>query len=70
VRDDPTLLARAENAQLGVLYAFLLRWEDLRKEADAAKVDWPMPESVDKVRDRVEHLVVRHGFKLEKVRMQ
>ena len=43
VRDDPTLLRLAQREQLPVTYAFLLKWDELRKQAKAAGAEWPMP---------------------------
>ena len=42
VRDDPELLFRVQIAQLPVLYVFLMRWDDLQREATAAGAAWPL----------------------------
>jgi len=42
VADDPELLHRVKVAQLPIRYGFLMRWEDLRKQASDEGIDWPM----------------------------
>ncbi len=44
VRDDPVLLARVRAVQMPMRYAFLIRWDDMRAEAEQKQVDWPLPE--------------------------
>jgi hypothetical protein len=43
---DADLRHRVQVAQLPVLYAFLVRWEPLRKEAAASGAPWPLPETI------------------------
>jgi hypothetical protein len=45
--DDPELLFRVRVAQLPIIYTFIMRWNDMRRECRAAGADWPMPESVE-----------------------
>lgn len=45
VDGDPELLARVRLGHLPVLYAWLVRWEDLQKECRLAGKRWPMPDS-------------------------
>ncbi|MHC4796802.1 MAG: DUF4838 domain-containing protein, partial [Planctomycetota bacterium] len=42
VQDNAELLHRVKVAQMPMLYAFLIKWEDLRKQAAKQGVDWPM----------------------------
>jgi hypothetical protein len=44
--DAPSLRLRVETAELPVLYAFLVRWEPLRKEAEQSQASWPLPDSL------------------------
>jgi len=41
VKDNAELLGRVNVAQMPMLYAFLIKWEDLRKQASKQGVDWP-----------------------------
>jgi hypothetical protein len=45
VKNNPDLAWRVRQGRLPVWYAWLLRWEDLRKERDASGASWPVPES-------------------------
>jgi hypothetical protein len=45
VSGKPDLLTRVRVGRLPVRYAWLTRWEALRKEADTAGGKWPLPES-------------------------
>jgi len=45
VRDDPVLHARVRAAQMPMRYAFLIRWDDMRAEAEQKKIDWPLPDN-------------------------
>ena len=36
---------RVQVAQLPVIYTFLMRWDEMRKAAQTASADWPMPDS-------------------------
>jgi len=42
VADDPELLERVKVAQMPMLYAFLIKWKDLRKQARKEDIDWPL----------------------------
>jgi hypothetical protein len=46
VQNDPALLLRVQVAELPVLYAFLMRWNDFREQAKNAGADWPLPPSI------------------------
>ena len=43
VADSPELLKRVRLAQMPVMYAFMIRWADLQKQAAKQHADWPMP---------------------------
>ena len=45
VAQDARLLRLVQRFRLHVTYAFLLNWDGLRKQAEAAKADWPLSES-------------------------
>jgi len=49
VLHDPNLLARVEAAQLPVMYALMLRWNEMRDQAKQLKVKWPLPGSIETV---------------------
>ncbi len=49
VQDDPDLLFRVQCAQLPVLYTFLMRWNEYRKEATATGTSWPLSDSIAEV---------------------
>ena len=45
VQNDPNLLFRIQVAQLPVIYTFIMRWDEIRQNAEASGADWPMPPS-------------------------
>ena len=45
VKNDPDLLWRVRQGRLPVWYAWLIRWNDLRKEQNASGNSWPITES-------------------------
>jgi hypothetical protein len=47
VLDNPDLRFRVQVAQLPIMYTFMMRWDDMRQECEAAGADWPMPESIE-----------------------
>jgi hypothetical protein len=47
VQDDPDLWFRVQVAQLPVMYAFMMNWNQMREDCAAAGADWPMPESIE-----------------------
>lgn len=49
---DDALLLRVQTAQLPVLYTFIIQWDRLRKEAEAAKVNWPAADTQRPVYDQ------------------
>ncbi|GMQ80473.1 MAG: hypothetical protein BMS9Abin04_468 [Planctomycetia bacterium] len=53
VAADETLRLRVQVAQLPVMYVFLMRWNELRKEARTAQIDWPMPDSAAALHKRI-----------------
>ena len=46
VEDAPELRFRVQVVQLPVMYAFMMRWDQMRQDAKAAGTDWPMRESI------------------------
>ena len=44
VAGDPDLLKRVRLCQMPMMYAFMIRWADLRKQAGEKQVVWPMPD--------------------------
>lgn len=59
VKDDPDLLWRVRQGHLPVRYVFLQRWAQLRRDAQDANADWPLPTSRKAVAD--EWLAVATG---------
>ena len=49
VADSPALLKRVKLAQMPIMYAFMIRWADLRKQAVAQHALWPMPDDPQQV---------------------
>jgi hypothetical protein len=47
VQDDPDLRFRIRVAQLPIMYAFMMRWDEMRKKCEAVGAEWPMPESIE-----------------------
>jgi len=54
VQNDPDLRFRVQVAQLPVIYTFLMRWNEMRKAAQSANADWPMPNSA---RETYDHFI-------------
>jgi hypothetical protein len=46
VSDDPELRFRVQVAQLPIMYTFMMRWDEMRKQAAGRGVDWSMPDSI------------------------
>jgi len=42
VADNPELLQRVKYAQMPMMYAFMIRWADMKKQADEKKIPWPL----------------------------
>ncbi len=49
VQSDPELLFRVQVAELPILYALILRWDDMMYQAQQAKTDWPFAKAIDQV---------------------
>jgi hypothetical protein len=49
---DDALLRRVRTTQLPVLYTFIIQWDRLRKEAEDAKIDWPVAATQQAVYDQ------------------
>ena len=69
VADSPVLLQRVKVAQMPVMYAFMIRWADLRKQAAKQQADWPMPDDPREVladfKARAESIGVKRVSELE-----
>ena len=52
VKDKRDLLQRVRVAQLPAMYAFMMRWKEMRARAKALKAPWPMAESIDEAYKR------------------
>lgn len=50
--DNADLRLRVQTAQLPVLYTFIIQWDRLRNEADAAKLAWPVAQTQQEVYDQ------------------
>lgn len=42
VADQSELLQRVTDAQMPMMYAFMIRWADMKKQAEEKKIAWPM----------------------------
>lgn len=69
VAADPVLLERVKVAQMPVMYAFMIRWADLRKQAAESGSSWPMDEKPAAVlaeyKRRAEKLGIKRASELE-----
>ena len=54
VQNDSDLRFRVQVAQLPLMYALMMRWDEMREKALAAGADWPMPDSI---KDAYDHFV-------------
>ncbi len=52
VEGDPEMRFRVQVAQLPVMYAFIMRWGQMRRDAKTAGGDWPIHESAQKTFER------------------
>ena len=46
VQDNPELRFRVQVAQLPAMYTFMMRWDEMRQQAEVSGADWPMPNSI------------------------
>ena len=67
VAHDPALLQRVEIAQLPVMSVFLARRDELRAQAAAAGVYWPMPDSAASLQERMQEIVARNALGMQAV---
>ncbi len=69
VANSPDLLKRVRLAQMPVMYAFMIRWADLRKQAAAQNAVWPLPDDPYQVladfKARAESIGVKRASELE-----
>jgi len=49
VENNPDYLKRVTLARLPLMYVFLVRWNELKAQAQAEKLTWPMTESIDEI---------------------
>lgn len=47
VEDNPVLRFRVQVTQLPIMYAFMMRWNEMHNRCKAIDADWPMPESIE-----------------------
>jgi hypothetical protein len=63
VADNPALLKRVRFAQMPVMYAFMIRWSALQKQASSQQLAWPMaktpPEVLAEFKARAESIGVK-----------
>lgn len=52
VANDPDLRLRVQAAELPALYAFMMRWKDLRETAKTANAAWPIQDSIQATYDQ------------------
>jgi len=52
VANDPDLRLRVQAAQLPALYAFMMRWKDLRETAKTTNAVWPIQDSIQATYDQ------------------
>ncbi|MDP6153139.1 MAG: DUF4838 domain-containing protein [Phycisphaeraceae bacterium] len=65
VEHDRTLRARIKTVQLSVLYAFLMKWDELRDQANAAGATWPVPGSMQDVHGSIVRIARQNGINLK-----
>ncbi len=51
VKDSRELSSRVKVAQLPVMYAFIMRWDEFRKHAGTIGANWPMPDTIEQAID-------------------
>ncbi len=64
---DAALLKRVRVAQLPVMYVFLMRWDELSKQAKETNVRWPMPASVQALHKRIQTVAKQESINLNGV---
>jgi hypothetical protein len=66
---SPAFLKRVKLAQMPVMYAFMIRWADLRKQAAALSALWPLPDDPYQVladfKARAESIGITRASELE-----
>ncbi len=63
VKDNAELAGHVEVAQLPLTYVFLMRWDEMRKAADTAGVQWTLGDSAQKKLDWFMKIVDKNGIK-------
>jgi hypothetical protein len=64
---DQALLLRVRIAQLPVMYVFLVRFEELRKQPEASRAFWPMPDTAQAIHERIRAVAREGGMNLQPV---
>ena len=67
VEHDQALRLRVRIAQLPVRYIFLMRFDSLRKEAEAAHIVWPMPATSQLLHEHIKAVAREGGLNLQDV---
>ncbi len=62
VQDDPDLRFRVQVDQLPVMYAFMMRWNDMRDQCEATGADWPMSESIEATFERFKEVAEKKNI--------
>ena len=65
--DDPALKRRVQVARLPLMYVFLIRWDELRREAAAANATWPMPSSASDLHGLMVQIAAERDMNLKHV---
>ena len=60
VDEDGDLRHRVRHGQLGIMYVFIRRWDELRQKAKAGGAAWPMPESIEKTFEEFRRIAQAH----------
>ena len=68
VQGKPDLILRVRIVQLPVLYVFMVNWKQFRKQAETAKIKWPVQDSVKEVHDHF--IEVTKAAQIKRVREQ
>lgn len=66
---DAAIGRRVRGLQMSVLYAFLLRWDELRKQAFEAGRKWPIDDSFERAYGSFQRCAVERGVNLDTLPM-
>ena len=62
VQDDPDLRFRVQVVQLPIMYAFMMRWDEMRDKCKTAGTDWPMPKSIETTFERFKNVAKKKNI--------